>query len=205
MEYVIITFIVIIIFAAIVLILQNSGRFGSEIERSGKEGEKYAVEIIRSIMRADDVLLTNVTVSYGTREAELDNVIVNENGIFIIEVKNYNGRLEGGENDFLWSKFHTSRGGRVYEKTVKNPIKQVKRQIFITAKYLKINEAPKIWVDGYAILLSTESPVKSRFILTSTDEIDEAIHTKAEKTLDSDEISAAVNILTSACSNVQSK
>jgi hypothetical protein len=197
MEYIIIPLIAAALITAIILIIKKSGRTEAEdgMEKAGRDGEKYAVQVIRSVMRRGDALLTNVHVSYGGRETELDNVIVNGGGVYIVEVKSYKGRLEGREDDFNWTQYRTDgKGG----KTVKNPIKQVKRQIYITSKYLRQNGAPKVSVDGFAILLYSESPAESRYILKSTAKIDKAIHAKTSKALSRAEKEAVVGILEAA-------
>ena len=114
----------------------SSGDIASPSDIAGIEGERYARDRIRKILCPDDQLFSNVAVSYDGREAELDNVIVNPFGVFIVEVKNYSGTLAGDADDFEWEKLHMSQGGNIYIKTVKNPIRQVKRQIYILAKYL---------------------------------------------------------------------
>ena len=197
MEYIIIPLIAAALITAIILIIKKSGRTEAEdgMEKAGRDGEKYAVQVIRSVMRRGDVLLTNVHVSYGGRETELDNVIVNGGGVYIVEVKSYKGRLEGSEDDFNWTQYRKDgKGG----KTVKNPIKQVKRQIYITSKYLRQNGAPKVSVDGFAILLYSESPAESRYILKSTAKIDKAIHAKTSKALSRADKEAVVGILEAA-------
>ena len=35
-------------------------------------------------------MLTNIKIPFEERDAELDNVVLNNRGVFIIEVKNYN-------------------------------------------------------------------------------------------------------------------
>ena len=82
---------------------------------AGIEGERYARNRIREILRPDDQLFSNVAVSYDGREAELDNVIVNPFGVFIVEVKNYSGTLAGDADDFEWEKLHMSQGGNIYQ------------------------------------------------------------------------------------------
>ena len=116
-------------------------------------------------------------IEYDSKPAELDNVVVNKYGIFIIEVKNYTGRIVGDENDYEWQKFKTTVAGNTYEKSVKNPIKQVKRQIYILAHYLEYYGS-RVWVKGYAILLHGNSPVVSSYLLNSIADIDRAIHTR---------------------------
>ncbi len=145
-------------------------------EEAGRYGELRATEIIKKCLNEDDRLFTNISVFFDDKETELDNVIVNKYGVFIIEVKNYNGRLVGHEEDFEWTKYHTTEAGNTYTKIVKNPIKQVKRQVYILARHLEGNGA-KVWVKGYTLLLNNNSPVKSEYVLKSTKEIYYALHT----------------------------
>ncbi len=116
--------------------IDSSDVFESSKKRAGKQGEVYATNIIKSILKEDDLLYTNVQISYDGKPTELDNVIINKYGVFIIEVKNYRGKLVGSEEEYEWQKFHTTPAGNTYIKIVKNPIRQVKRQIFILANYL---------------------------------------------------------------------
>ena len=122
------------------------------------------------------------------------NVIVNKYGVFIIEVKNYTGYIVGNEDDFEWQKFKTTDAGNTYEKTVKNPIPQVKRQVDILARYLKYY-GPRVWVKGYAILLQGNSPVDSKYLLKSVADIDRAIHTPDRRMLDAKTLESITKLL----------
>ena len=155
-----------------------------------------AAKTIETILRDGDHLLTNVCIEYEGKPTELDIVIVNRYGVFIFEVKNYNGILVGGENDYEWMKYKTTRAGNVYESTVKNPIKQVKRQIFILSRYLDWY-GMKTWIKGYAILLLGNSPVQSEYILTSVDEVDRVIHTFDRRALVPDKVESITRLLSS--------
>ena len=148
--------------------------FESPERRAGHRGEIIATDIIKRVLREGDYLLTNVSISYDGRPAELDNVVVNKYGVFIIEVKNYKGRLYGEENDYTWKKYKDDGYGNTFEKEVKNPIRQVKRQVYILAKYL---ESCNVWVEGYVLLIQGNSPVQCKYVFESVEDIDRAIHT----------------------------
>ncbi len=148
------------------------------------------------MLREGDRLFTNVSIGYDGKPAELDNVIANKYGVFIIEVKNYTGRIIGGEDDYEWQKYKTTDAGNTYEKTVKNPIKQVKRQIYILARYLEYYGS-RVWVRGYAILLHGNSPVQSEYILTSVADIDRAIHTSDRRMLDAKMLEKITELMSS--------
>ena len=169
------------IFIVAVIIITVKGRHAAiPVEdtperRAGSQGEKIAADIIRQYLNEDDRLITNAVVVYKGRMTELDNVVINPKGVFIIEVKNLSGQLEGKENDKEWVKVKTTAAGNTYEKTVKNPIAQVKRQIYILAKYLEACGV-KVWIEGYVLFVRGTSPVSSIYILDDASEIDGAIH-----------------------------
>lgn len=63
----------------------------------------------------------------------------------------------------IFANTGTNVYGNTFEKNVKNPIKQVKRQTYILAKYLEYY-GPRVWVEGYAFLVNGNSPVNSSYI-----------------------------------------
>ncbi len=155
--------------------------------------EEVATDIISRVLKDDDILLTNVKISFEGSRSEIDNLIINSHGVFIIEVKNYVGELVGGLDDYEWKKYKTTPGGDIYLKTVKNPIKQVKRQIYILSHILRQHKLD-IWVDGYVILLERNSPVDDNMILESISDIDKAIHKLGKNSLSDSEIDIIAGI-----------
>ena len=189
MKYIIIAAIVLVIVAIVVLLAQSGksergGFFESPEKRAGRNGEKYATHVIKQCLDSDDLLLTNVCVQFEGKRTELDNLIINRSGVYIIEVKTYRGRLFGGADDYEWEKYKVTNAGNVYEKTVKNPIKQVHRQIYVLANYLK-SRGIRVWVNGYAFLVYNNSPVQSDTVLESTNDIYSALHPVGKSCLSS--------------------
>lgn len=121
--------------------------FESASERSGRHGEEIAVEIISRVLKEGDHLLTNIEIAYDGRRAEMDCIVVNKFGVFIFEVKNYSGQLAGDEDDYEWQKVKITDSGNMYAKQVKNPIRQLKRQIYLLAHYLQDHRI-RVWVEG---------------------------------------------------------
>ena len=158
-------------------------RFESPEKRAGRQGEKLASIVIRETFDEDDVLLSNVEVHAGGKEAEMDSVVVNEHGVFIIEVKNYHGQLFGSEDDYEWIKNKTTQGGNTYQHPVKNPIRQVKRQIYVLSRFLKAHGV-RVWVEGYVFFIEMNSPVESPYVLKTRKDIDRVIHSDSKKGID---------------------
>ena len=194
MDYLIYILIVIMALAAICFLPKGFIRIEPPERRAGRRAEKYATEIIESVLNIDDVLLSNVSVSFDSKPTELDSVVINKYGVFIIEVKYYSGRLEGTEDNFKWTKYHVSGGGNTYVKMVKNPIKQVKRQVYILANYLR-DHSVNVWVNGFAMIIGADSPVSSDYIITNKFALDHRIHSATGKTLNKQEIERIKSLL----------
>ena len=172
---------IVLLFLAIRLFRKK--REQREIKSAGNKGEAYFNNMLKSILRNDDVLIRNVCLQVNGKEAEIDSLIINNNGIFIVEVKNYNGRLYGDIDDFEWTKEKISPGGNVFYKQVKNPIKQIKRQTYILSQFLKENNI-RIWISGYAYFINGNSPVDDESVIDDIDELDRIIHTPGNKFYD---------------------
>ena len=168
--------------------------FESASERAGRHGEEIAAEIISRVLKEGDHLLTNIEIAYDGRRAEMDCIVVNKFGAFIFEVKNYSGQLIGDEDDYEWQKIKITDAGNMYAKQVKNPIRQLKRQVYLLAHYLQDHRI-RVWVEGRVILLHQNSPVDSGLVISSLSDIDKAIHTEGKKRLHPKEIGQIITLL----------
>ena len=164
----------------------------------GRRGEAAALRLVRGVLREDDALFSNIAVEFEGQRTELDCVVANRFGVFIIEVKNYSGQLVGGENDRFWRKYHTSRGGNVYEKSIRNPIGQVKRQTLILANALRRRGA-SVWVEGYVLLLRQMISTKNPRLLHSAADIECAIHPYGKSPLPAAKVNAVRAALRARC------
>ena len=157
------------------LFSQTNFKWESGKIRAGRQGEEIADSLIRSVMNEHDILLSNLKISYDGKKAEIDKLIINSHGIFIIEVKNYNGILKGSPDDYIWLQTKVSPGGNIFTKEVQNPIRQVKRQTYILSKCLK-EQGIYHWIDGYLLFINNNSPITDKMILCDTKDIYKAIH-----------------------------
>lgn len=168
--------IILFILIVIVVVRIDDRRFiESQQKQAGRRGEIFARQVIQEILREDDILLNNVKLYADNKQAEADNIIINSRGIFIFEVKNLRGTLLGDEDTYEWLQIKDAGYGNAYQKTVKNPIKQVKRQIYILSKLLKDNDI-NIWIEGYVFFVQGNSPVQSDYVVDTQADIDRIIH-----------------------------
>ena len=174
-----------------------------EIYRAGEEGEYLAASAIKSILFKDDWHICNFEFSVDGREAECDILVVNSNGFFIFEVKNFSGSLFGYETDDTWEKVKESDGGNLYSKEIKNPIKQVRRQIRLLKKLLGSYGIYDFWIDGYVLLVNANPHDESEYILTDLSEVERTIHKPGEHPLNKSKRDAVISAINSVISENQ--
>lgn len=191
MQIIVIIFFVIILFIILLLSLSN----GEDQKRiAGKEGELQAKKILNHYLNENDLLLNNVNISIHGRNTELDYVVINNNGVFIFEVKNFSGKLVENEDDQYWNKYKISRGNKEYIKEIRNPIKQLKREIYLLKEYLKYYGVD-LWIEGYVLFVNMNSPVESEYTVNDKSEIDDILHLRRNQVLTKNQIEKIISIL----------
>lgn len=124
------------------------------IFRFGAKGEN--VGLINALNLPEGYhVFSNVTVSYQNHQQEADLIIVGTKGVYVVEVKNHNGKIVGDGNLPQWTQHKVGRGGGRYSKQMGNPVKQVKGQVYKLSKLFK-EHGINVWVDG-VVLFTNES------------------------------------------------
>jgi len=100
-------------------------------------------------------VFTNVTISYQNYSQETDLIIVGMKGVYIVEVKNHNGKIIGDAEASQWMQHKIGRGGGRYSKKINNPVKQVKGQVYKLSKFLK-EQGINVWVEGVILFTNDE-------------------------------------------------
>jgi len=67
------------------------------------------------------------------KTTQIDHIVVNANGVFVIETKNYSGRIYGNENQQEWTQ--VLNYGKVKNKLY-NPIKQNKTHVYNVSRVI---------------------------------------------------------------------
>lgn len=191
MQIIVIIFFVIILFIFLLLSLSNDE---DQKRIAGKEGELQAKKILNHYLNENDLLLNNLNISIHGRNTELDYVVINNNGVFIFEVKNFSGKLVGNEDDQYWNKYKISRGNKEYIKEIRNPIKQLKREIYLLKEYLKYYGVD-LWIEGYVLFVNMNSPVESEYTVNDKSEIDDILHLRRNQVLTKNQIEKIISIL----------
>jgi hypothetical protein len=123
-----------------------SGMIGYLLGKSPKRQRKYETSdidnegellVIRTLKqnfnKKTNYLMNNVTLPiYDNGSTQIDHILINEYGIFVIETKHYSGWIFGNEVDYKWcQKFLNGRKFKFL-----NPIKQNQTHINHLKRYL---------------------------------------------------------------------
>lgn len=147
------------VLAAIALTLVGRGkRTEGDILSAGIDGEKNALELLRSL--PDDYhVFANCTLEYNGGSSETDLIVVGPGGVSVVEVKNVKGCISGSCADRELEVVKTDQYGIDHEKTLYNPVKQVGTHVYRLAGLLR-STGHRAWVRGYVLFSNPESTVE---------------------------------------------
>lgn len=139
--------------ALVLFIISIVNRKKFSILRSGVDGEKAVLDILKELPK-DYTVITNPVIHNRGAVNELDFVVIGKNGVFIVEAKNYRGIISGKTSQKTWKQIKHGKNDKVYEKEVKNPVKQAYRQ---GRRMLEVFSDCNIKADIYPIVYFVDS------------------------------------------------
>ncbi|HOW98574.1 MAG TPA: nuclease-related domain-containing protein [Kiritimatiellia bacterium] len=113
----------------------------------GLEGEQGVTDRLATGLDDRYLVLNDVFIQFGRRRAQIDHVVAGPNGIFVIETKNWAGRIVGDETQNHWVFYAAGKDGQ----ELFNPILQSQRQAKFVARRLR--EAGMDWPDMRALVV----------------------------------------------------
>ena len=90
------------------------------IPSKGKVGEKVVAGKLDRLPKDQYRVLNNVTIPTPKGSSQIDHVVVSVYGIFVIETKNYNGWIYGGENSEYWTQNIYGNKYQLYNPILQN-------------------------------------------------------------------------------------
>lgn len=139
---------------------------------AGLEGEKRAQDILRHLSNRYTVI-HNLQIEFEGKHSEVDSLVISQQGVFIVEVKNHVGVITGNAKDETWVQDHHGN-----KRDMKNPLKQLNYQRYIVSSILKENGI-YILVDGCILMPSAQFVyVDSHKIVMNEDDLLKMIQSK---------------------------
>lgn len=122
---------------ALILILAALSAFLKTPQGRGWLGEFKVKLVIGKTKPEVKYVINNLTLRIGdNKTSQIDHIVINKHGIFVIETKNYSGRIYGNETQLEWTQ--VLNYGKVKNKLY-NPIKQNKTHLYHISNLLNRN------------------------------------------------------------------
>ena len=192
--------IILLLCSIALMIVTSVNRKRHAVLKSGVKGEKVALQSLKGLPKSYTVITNPVLYNRGSVN-ELDFAVIGQNGVFIVETKNYRGIIVGNTSQQNWKQIKYGKNGNTYEKEVKNPVKQAGRQEERMSQLFKDLE---ITANVYPILYFVDSNVELRItddadsnvtvIKSEQALLDFILHTDGNKPLKSDDITKIIGI-----------
>lgn len=132
-------FIVVAAIAIIILIIVVSvlrGRKKHSPKSKGEQGEELVAEALGDTIKGKQYVINNLLFENAEgKSCQIDHIFINKYGIWVIETKNYAGKIYGQENYLEWTQVlaYGNTKNKFY-----NPIRQNTTHINQLSKYLQV-------------------------------------------------------------------
>ncbi len=108
---------------------------------AGLRGENEVARILADGLDHSYYLFNDLSIRSGFSRAQIDHLVVSPKGIFLLETKNWRGRLTGGEEDRRWLQY---RNPDQPPRALNNPVLQNRRHVAVLGKFLQSGGAPAL-------------------------------------------------------------
>ena len=114
-----------------------------ENKKFGRQGEDYFAENIKLQLPTCEIK-RNVFVSAESSNAEIDCLILYENKLFAVEIKNWKGELTESNDGGVVQKKTDKWTGKRHEKCLRSPFGQIKRAVYLLKKQIP----GSVWINA---------------------------------------------------------
>ncbi len=106
----------------------------SQALEAGAQGEAQSARQLAEALDNTHYLFNDILIRHGLRAAQIDHLVVCPRGVFVVETKNWRGRIEGHGADNFWAQ--VKRPGEEPIR-LKSPVTQVQRQAAVVAQVFR--------------------------------------------------------------------
>lgn len=132
-------FVFILAFAIIIalfVVIFTVASYNATPEKRGEAGEKKVSKKLGQTIEGKQYVVNNFLFSVDGKSAQIDHIFINDNGVFVIETKNYSGRIYGKDSQTYWTQVLAY--GK-YKNKIYNPVMQNETHIKQLQKILPVS------------------------------------------------------------------
>ena len=157
----------------------------------GKRGENSVQRVLGETQEGQRYVFNDYQIMDGGMSCQIDHILINKNGIFVIETKNYSGEIYGRDEQREW--IQVLAYGKVKNK-IYNPVKQNNTHLYRLRKILP-KEFPLISV--VVFVQNNTQHIDSKIVVPLYN-LDKRIETNSGITLSFGQIQKAARLLQDA-------
>lgn len=188
MDSVITAILVILVLSIFILATFLHFRYFSA-KKKGERGEALISSLLGDTVAGEKYIINDLLITTETGSTcQIDHIVINKFGIWVIETKNYSGIIYGNENRQEWTQVlaYGNVKNRFY-----NPIKQNKTHIYHLSKLLK----PNIKIYNIVVFINADISNVSANGVCNENEIENVIDSGSETVLTAADMDAYYNKL----------
>lgn len=108
--------VILIVLLAILIIYLKSPR------ARGKRGENMVKWVIGNTIENQQYIINNLIIKNGEKTSQIDHIVINPHGVFVIETKNISGKIYGSEKQLKWTQVlaYGKRKNKLYNLIMQN-------------------------------------------------------------------------------------
>lgn len=165
---------------------------------AGRHGERVVTKILSRELSDRYYVINDANAAFGRKTAQIDHLVICPQGLFVLETKNWRGRLEGDEKENMWKQYRGDGAAPVF---LHNPVEQNQHHIDVLRSFLKTRQLPSDINMISAIVMTNRSSsweIKNQTVpLMTPDDLPDFISCYPETTpLEWDTIQAIVKAVT---------
>ena len=103
--------------------------------KKGEEGEKLVESLLSKDVSFHRLINNLVLLGENNISHQIDHIFIRDNGVFVIETKNYYGEIRGQEDDSFWTRSYFVKG-KIKTVSFHNPLKQNQSHIRIIKRLI---------------------------------------------------------------------
>ncbi len=101
--------------------------------RYGARGEGRAADVLARLFDDQHSLFNDLTIRHGMRTAQVDHLVIGPTGVWVIETKNWHGRVEGDAEAETWTQTRPNQP----KLRLGSPVRQNRRHVAVLKRWLE--------------------------------------------------------------------
>lgn len=149
-------------------------------------GELKVKLILGKTKKGEKYVLNNILFDTDTKSCQIDHILINKNGVFVIETKNYSGRIYGTDKEHEWTQ--VLQYGKVKNRFY-SPVKQNQTHIYEIKKVI----GAEIPIKSLIVFVQGNTKYITSDYVCTLGEIKTAVREEKDKTLSLSEMEDIYN------------